>query len=182
MNGSRAHDYDEDTPSLVSIGSLPQITRYVRYRNRVCVDGRSRSSRRRFMCTTRCSVTDQANRSVSHMCWFGTFTELVPLLASARLSASNQEEGSDVVNSRNKIVGGTPTAASEIPFFVRGQYGCGATLIAPDVVLGAAHCLSKSVPELRESSRYLIRPSLTTSAIPHRLLRRASSSWRHVLQ
>jgi Trypsin len=39
------------------------------------------------------------------------------------------------------IVGGTPTNGQrDAPFFVRGEYGCGATLIAPDVVLGAAHC------------------------------------------
>jgi hypothetical protein len=39
------------------------------------------------------------------------------------------------------IVGGTPTnGQKDAPYFVRGEYGCGAALIAPDVVLGAAHC------------------------------------------
>jgi trypsin len=39
------------------------------------------------------------------------------------------------------IVGGTPTnGQKDAPFFVRGEHGCGAALIAPDLVLGAAHC------------------------------------------
>lgn len=39
----------------------------------------------------------------------------------------------------NYIVGGTLAARGDFPSFVLG-YGCGATLIAPDVVLSAAHC------------------------------------------
>ena len=43
------------------------------------------------------------------------------------------------------IVGGTPTnGQKDAPYFVRGEHGCGAALIAPDVVLGAAHCAGAS--------------------------------------
>ena len=39
----------------------------------------------------------------------------------------------------SRIVGGTNAAAEEFPYFVLGD-GCGASLVAPDVVLSAAHC------------------------------------------
>lgn len=40
---------------------------------------------------------------------------------------------------QNRIVGGTDAAAGAFPYFVRGR-GCGASLVAPDVVMSAAHC------------------------------------------
>ena len=39
-----------------------------------------------------------------------------------------------------KIVGGTDAAPGEFPWFVKG-FGCGATLVAPNVVVSAAHCV-----------------------------------------
>lgn len=52
-------------------------------------------------------------------------------------------EGSVVVDPR--IIGGTPTDGQEYPFFVQADtaesgFYCGGSLIAPDVVLSAAHC------------------------------------------
>ena len=39
----------------------------------------------------------------------------------------------------SRIVGGTNAGDGEFPYFVLGN-GCGASLVAPDVVLSAAHC------------------------------------------
>lgn len=40
----------------------------------------------------------------------------------------------------DRIVGGTVAAKGEFPSFVWTKYGCGGTLIAPNLVLTAAHC------------------------------------------
>ena len=37
-----------------------------------------------------------------------------------------------------RIVGGSPTGGGEYPYYIRWG-GCGATLIHPDIALGAAH-------------------------------------------
>jgi hypothetical protein len=44
--------------------------------------------------------------------------------------------------SENRIVGGTPAAKGEYPFYAKvvGKYFCGATLIWEDILLSAAHC------------------------------------------
>lgn len=60
--------------------------------------------------------------------------------SSLRRRTRKTKKGASIFLSDRTIVGGTHTDEQEYPFFVRGEYGCGATLIAPDVVLGAAHC------------------------------------------
>jgi hypothetical protein len=65
--------------------------------------------------------------------------------SSANILAFDGEQEQTVVVEEDEtdqnIVGGTSTnGQKDAPFFVRGESGCGATLIAPDVVLGAAHC------------------------------------------
>ena len=42
-------------------------------------------------------------------------------------------------NTTNKIIGGTPSS-STYPYFGYWDRGCGASLIAPDIMLSAAHC------------------------------------------
>ncbi|MDJ0461228.1 serine protease [Streptomyces sp. H27-C3] len=42
------------------------------------------------------------------------------------------------------VVGGTPAAQGEFPFMVRLSMGCGGSLYAKDIVLTAAHCVSRS--------------------------------------
>lgn len=79
----------------------------------------------------------------------------------SRMEASSIEEGEKFISDRNldliptglfrdttkddvqvKIVGGTSVSAGEFSFYVvsGGQRLCGASLIAPDMLLSAAHC------------------------------------------
>merc|ERR1712072_1562288 len=46
------------------------------------------------------------------------------------------------INSRyhNRIINGEESKEGEYPYYVQVGYGCGGTLIAPSVVLYAAHC------------------------------------------
>jgi len=51
-----------------------------------------------------------------------------------------------------RIVGGTAAARGDYPFFVRVDHNffpaCGGSLVAPDVVLTAGHCLTESIDSL----------------------------------
>jgi trypsin len=57
----------------------------------------------------------------------------------AKSDSSALDAGSDVGDLNDKIVGGTSARPGEFPFFVHG-FGCGASLVWPDVALTAAHC------------------------------------------
>jgi len=56
------------------------------------------------------------------------------------MEATVLSEGGD----ENTIVGGTPTAGQEFPFFVQSEIkACGGSLVTKDMVLTAAHCYRK---------------------------------------
>lgn len=78
---------------------------------------------------------------LSHL-WFIGFTGGVSLLSFARLSSGQRQHQGSSAGQQQSIVAGTPTDGQEMPFFVRGERGCGGALIAPDIVLGVAHCQS----------------------------------------
>jgi hypothetical protein len=52
------------------------------------------------------------------------------------------------VRSENRVVGGTPAAKGDYPFYAKaiGKYFCGATLIWEDILLSAAHCQGLFLP------------------------------------
>lgn len=65
-----------------------------------------------------------------------------------------------------RIVGGTLAGRNEYPYFIRWG-GCGATLIYPDIALGAAHCSGGSVlhvgSTVRETTEFLSDQSISTT-------------------
>ena len=66
---------------------------------------------------------------------------MVLLVMFAALLTATAAVANDTLPSP-RIVGGFPATAGEFPFLVHGADGelCGGTLIAPDIVLTAAHC------------------------------------------
>ena len=53
-----------------------------------------------------------------------------------------------------RIVGGDDASPGQFPYFVFLDIGCGGTLIAPDVVLTAAHCWIENYKQIIEINRY----------------------------
>ena len=71
----------------------------------------------------------------------------------------------------SRIVGGTNAAAGEYPYMVLGDL-CGASLVAPDVVLSAAHCAGNfdetvRVGSIRDSSGGQVVRTLKSEEILH---------------
>lgn len=74
---------------------------------------------------------------------------LIPMTALARLNdgaevpsdllekfeelKASTEDDRDLLSDENKIIGGFQASSKQFPFFVQGR-GCGASLVAPDVV------------------------------------------------
>ena len=72
---------------------------------------------------------------------------LVWASCASRIQAETQSQVRDL---ENRIIGGTAVSSTRYPYHTKldlyftdegGSFGCGASLIAPDVVLTAAHCL-----------------------------------------
>jgi len=62
------------------------------------------------------------------------------LISALAASTSFVAESTPDDNDFLRIVGGKNATENKYPYFVQMVYGCGGTLIAPDVVLFAAHC------------------------------------------
>uniref|UniRef100_A0A7S1CZT3 Peptidase S1 domain-containing protein n=1 Tax=Cyclophora tenuis TaxID=216820 RepID=A0A7S1CZT3_CYCTE len=98
-------------------------------------------------CPDRCSATcgeALPPECISMKCYtgYGTCQDPIPGLES--LILSNFNNASMVEEASSRIAGGREVKAGTYPFFV--QYGgCGGSLIYPDVVLTAGHCLDDKV-------------------------------------
>jgi trypsin len=66
-------------------------------------------------------------------------THILLGLASAALRGSPPARVAKELNASSRVFNGYPTARGAYPYFVQGE-GCGGSLVAPDVVLTAAHC------------------------------------------
>ncbi|HEV2784028.1 MAG TPA: trypsin-like serine protease, partial [Actinophytocola sp.] len=87
------------------------------------------------------------------------------VLGTATQLAAADPEPDDVFP---QVVGGTPAAQGEFPWMVRLSMGCGGSLIRPNIVLTAAHCVGSTgnntsitatggVVDLQSSARIQIR-------------------------
>ena len=88
--------------------------------------------------TSKRSEEDVAPRGLEH-------SNVVPPRLHRRAGFSTEESIDVGLVVDPRIIGGTPTDGQEYPFFVQADtdesgFYCGASLIAPDVVLTAAHC------------------------------------------
>ena len=72
------------------------------------------------------------------------------LAAALRLAAVPGSASADGPRAQGSVVGGTSVRAGAYPWMVALSRGCGATLVAPDRVLTAAHCVEElRIAELR---------------------------------
>jgi secreted trypsin-like serine protease len=85
--------------------------------------------------------------------------------ATTQAVAAPPPDGDDVFP---QVVGGTPAAQGEFPWMIRLSMGCGGSLIRPNIVLTAAHCVGSTgnntsitatggVVDLQSSARIQIR-------------------------
>jgi secreted trypsin-like serine protease len=73
---------------------------------------------------------------------FGGAALLVALAAG--LAGQSAQAGEIGGGAAPNVVGGTNAAAGEFPWMVRLSMGCGGAVVAPRVVLTAAHCVSRT--------------------------------------
>ncbi|MBM7772417.1 secreted trypsin-like serine protease [Actinokineospora baliensis] len=67
----------------------------------------------------------------------------------AALAAPAHADSPDKSDSPNKVVGGVPAPLGAYPWLARLSMGCGGSLITPNVVLTAAHCVGATGPDTR---------------------------------
>lgn len=98
-----------------------------------------------MMTTTQKAQRKNCNKSTQNAfamgcCWLGLL-----LLAGIQTCSANNS-----LRSRNLIIGGSSAEANRFPYFVAlldadREIQCGGTLIAPDIVLTAAHCRNSNL-------------------------------------
>ncbi|HEY4159055.1 MAG TPA: trypsin-like serine protease [Polyangiaceae bacterium] len=88
------------------------------------------------------------------------------LAAGAVVSCASPDPGASVTNTREAISGGTPDSADTNVFSVAAQLGpdefglCSASLIAPNLLLTARHCVSTIINEQGTCSQTTVSPPL----------------------
>lgn len=102
--------------------------------------------------------------------WLGTVGRYAVAALSAALivgfmgapAQARPDTGDDVTP---QIVGGTRASQGEYPWMVRLSMGCGGSLITPQVVLTAAHCVGRTGPNTNITATLGVVDLQSTSAV-----------------
>lgn len=95
-----------------------------------------------------------------------TITNKLSLLGASTAIFVLSQQGSEALEIQPRVVGGTPVeSADKYPFYARldaeGQFICGGSLVNPEWVLTAAHCVEEALGLPSESSAFSVSVGAT---------------------